>query len=313
MEILFLVFFCSWTSAVPSLANDSKTELCEMDLSPVVVKVGDSFYQSYFSQIFTKSNCSPEIVNLVEENVLNTNGKIPTEHLLGIYATKVKTQSKFIEVLDLSAHLKNQILNSKSKGNENNKYFKLDGSNQVIGLKSLKEITWTWGKDEHAVEVNLMDKNEIAHKISFNIETNTKNLVYKAKKDISALNENLKAEDFELIEIQSQDHDHDQGNINNSNRYSTPFMEINKISYYRTNGLIKKGETLFTNSLSPMNLIETGKMIKVLGDSQGVEVRAEGRAMGPGFIGQTITIENQKSKRKYSAEVIDFNTVKLQL
>ena len=127
-------------------------------------------------------------------------------------------------------------------------------------------------------------------------------VAYRAEKDIEALSSNLSASEFSIDE---------NADVGQSHR--PLFSQIEKIGYFRTTRKIKKGDLLFIHDLSPINLIETGKIIKVLGEANGIQVQSEGRALGAGSIGQTITIENQKSKRKYSAEVIDYNTVKLQL
>jgi flagella basal body P-ring formation protein FlgA len=277
---------------------NTTANICEMEISPIILKVGDSFYQSYYSQIFKKSNCSPEIVNYVEDKVLSSSGKIPTRHLLGEYASKVGINQSMIEVVDLRSHMKSMALNNKS----DQKKMKLIGGNNIIGINSHKSIQWSWGANENQVFVSIVDKNNIDHKIEFAVENVRSQTAYRAGRDIAALAEQLTASDFSKEE-----------NEELSDGPHAPFTQIDKISFYRTTRSIKKGELLYEKDFSPINLIETGKMIKVLGESKGIQVKAEGRALGSGSIGQTITIENQKSKRKYSAEVIDYNTVKLHL
>jgi len=297
-KILLILFFPLLAWANINTETHTPEAKCEINISPYILKIGESFYQSYYSQIFKNSNCSPEIVNFVEEKILNSIGKIPIRHLLGDFANKVNSNLNYVEVIDLKSHLSASILSSKKPLQK----MRLLGSSNIIGIDSLKSILWNWGKNENQVLTTINDKNKIDHKIEFMIEEIKTQLAFRAQRDIGALADNLGPNDF--IKDDNAEITLNQQSL---------FTRMDNIAYFRTIRPVKKGELLFEKDLSPINLIETGKLIKVLGESQGIQVKSEGLALGPGSIGQIITIENQKSKRKYSAEVIDYNTVKLQL
>lgn len=75
--------------------------------------------------------------------------------------------------------------------------------------------------------------------------------------------------------------------------------------------LLEAGTVLTETSVVSPYLIEAGADVTIVGEYNGVEVRAAGVALARGRAGQRIRVRNAVSRRVVMAEVIDSKTVKI--
>ena len=91
------------------------------------------------------------------------------------------------------------------------------------------------------------------------------------------------------------------------------FRDIENIRFYKTNKKLVKGEALKTTDLSPLSLIKPGQKIKVILKGKNISLKSSAYTRTLGKIGDFIEVFNTKTNKKVTAQVIDFNTVMVQL
>lgn len=91
------------------------------------------------------------------------------------------------------------------------------------------------------------------------------------------------------------------------------FKDIEHIQFYKTNKKLSPGDALKTTDLSPIALVKPGQRIKVVLKGANISLRSTGRARSMGKYGEFIEIYNEKTNKKVTAQVVDFNTVMVQL
>ena len=68
-----------------------------------------------------------------------------------------------------------------------------------------------------------------------------------------------------------------------------------------------------STDLSPITLVRLGQKIKVVLKGQNIALKSSAIARQQGKFGDYIEVYNQKTNRKINAQVIDFNTVMVEL
>lgn len=91
------------------------------------------------------------------------------------------------------------------------------------------------------------------------------------------------------------------------------FKDIDNIKFYKTNKKLSRGEALKTSDLSPIALIRPGQRIKVILKGENISLKSTAFSRSMGKIGDFIEVYNEKTNKKVTAQVVDFNTVMVQL
>ncbi len=91
------------------------------------------------------------------------------------------------------------------------------------------------------------------------------------------------------------------------------FKDINQIRFYKTNKKLERGNTLKTSDLSPLTLVRPGQKIKVILKGKNISLKSSAYSRAQGKIGDFIEVYNTKTNKKVTAQVVDFNTVMVQL
>lgn len=91
------------------------------------------------------------------------------------------------------------------------------------------------------------------------------------------------------------------------------FKDIKEIRFYKTNKRLEKGNVLKTSDLSPLTLVRPGQKIKVILKGKNISLKSSAYSRAQGKIGDFIEVYNTKTNKKVTAQVVDFNTVMVQL
>lgn len=91
------------------------------------------------------------------------------------------------------------------------------------------------------------------------------------------------------------------------------FQDIDNIQFYKTNKKLERGKALKTSDLSPITLIKPGQKIKVILKGKSISLKSSAYSRSLGKYGDFIEVFNTKTNKKVTAQVIDFNTVMVQL
>ena len=76
---------------------------------------------------------------------------------------------------------------------------------------------------------------------------------------------------------------------------------------------LKAGTVLSSNLLESYALISRGSRVTILGETGGIEVRMEGKALGNGTLGERIQVQNSSSNRRVEATVVAAGIVQVSL
>ena len=74
---------------------------------------------------------------------------------------------------------------------------------------------------------------------------------------------------------------------------------------------LKAGKLIQEREVGPVLLVRKGALVNSLYKAKGMQITAQAVAMEDGAKGQVIELENSKSRRKFSAKVVDAETVEI--
>jgi flagella basal body P-ring formation protein FlgA len=252
------------------------------------------------------SFCSEEIIKEVTNNLCNTQGLIPSSQLIDV--KKFKNNILVIPHL-VSVYSLNEIMNEVSQEvfDEDYKITSIDklspslfSSIQQSSLNDLKKsfktslLNTKFNPGRKTVEINLENHN---HYLTLTLAKK-----YSGFKLLSLKNNKDELLPTDLEEI----HFYSEKEIN-------PFTHNDKIVHYQ---LVQRlyPETILENKhLQLKQIVKINSFVTVHVLKNDLFLKTIGKATGAGRLGDTITIINPQTSKKFMAQVIDSNTVELKL
>lgn len=100
----------------------------------------------------------------------------------------------------------------------------------------------------------------------------------------------------------------------NINRLSSGyFSDINQVKGKILTQSLSKGAVLTNNHIKLPMAINRGQLVTLIAKNSVIEVRAEGKAMSKGAIGERIKVKNMKTKRIVEGVIIDKHLINVNL
>lgn len=124
--------------------------------------------------------------------------------------------------------------------------------------------------------------------------------VLKAKNEIRNINTDLNPDMFEETFIYTE-------------RPSEFIKDKKEVVFYKNNKHFPQGYVLKKYDIVPINLVQRGQQAKVIIRSSSLKLSGTGLPLRSGTIGQNIELRNPISNKTFSATVIDFNKVMVEL
>jgi flagella basal body P-ring formation protein FlgA len=119
-----------------------------------------------------------------------------------------------------------------------------------------------------------------------------------SKKNL-ARNQVLGAEDVEIQVLASE------------RLYGGFIQKIDEVHGKRMRRDLNSGQPLSAAMLVMPRAVSFGKLVTLISKSGGFEVRMQGKALGSGGVGEAVTVENLKSKRKVAGIILGQNLVEV--
>lgn len=92
----------------------------------------------------------------------------------------------------------------------------------------------------------------------------------------------------------------------NINRFTSGyFSDLNQVKGKILTQSLSKGAVLTNNHIKSPMAIDRGQLVTLIAKNSVIEVRAEGKAMSKGAIGERIKVKNMKTKRIVEGVIID--------
>ncbi|MCB9094876.1 MAG: flagellar basal body P-ring formation protein FlgA [Halobacteriovoraceae bacterium] len=247
---------------------------------------------------FKQSECTALDLNSLWEKIKLSKGTILAKSLESSQY-KIQSKSEKINIIRLSDELRKYLSQDSRK--------KLDtslksGLYSLLDNNSLKVECFNCQSenDTYQYNVNFIDHFRELHKISAQLKKVYVFQVYRATHDIPVFTENLSSSDFELVEIETQ-------------KPQTYFTDIELISFYKSNRTIKRGESILPSFLSSKRVINSGQIVKISIDSRNFNLTTTAKALEAGKINDNIKLQNLKTNKIFSAQVIGFGEAKVRL
>ncbi|MDH5580782.1 MAG: flagellar basal body P-ring formation chaperone FlgA [Bdellovibrionales bacterium] len=98
--------------------------------------------------------------------------------------------------------------------------------------------------------------------------------------------------------------------VSHPNNY---FTDLKLIRFYRPSRPIVKSAPLNINDVTKVDLVRIGRPTSIILDGSGFFISSTGIPMNNGKLYQSIKIKNTKTNKVVTAEVVDFNKVKIKL
>lgn len=91
------------------------------------------------------------------------------------------------------------------------------------------------------------------------------------------------------------------------------FRNLARISHYRLNGPLSKGQALKLSNATALALVRSGTPVRISLEKNGIQLSGKAIPMRMGKYGDIIQLRSIKSKKTLTGKVIDFNKVVIQL
>lgn len=269
---------------------------CKIVSFPKVIKLNKVLDESVIKQ----SDCSREIINTYIDFISGATGVLTSEHLTQIFKSEydldIELSPASIEIKSINEILTELIQIPKSLS-----------LTEISSLYSKASLTLT-PKDHLQVEckdcesageknIKLLINNS---PIWFSIKILSKRQGLVINLEINPFNTNLTEDMFTFTSVFDDGRTH-------------LFHDRENLKFYKANKRLIKGEFLKTTDLSPITLVKMGQKIKVILKGKNVALKSSAISRQSGKIGDFVEVYNQKTSKKISAQVIDFNTVMVEL
>jgi flagella basal body P-ring formation protein FlgA len=270
--------------------------VCKVVSYPKIIKLNKILDET----IIKDSNCSQEVKNNFVDFISGASGNLDSRHLAQIFKMEYKTE---IELSPKKIFVQpiNDVITDLIKIPRN---LTLDKTSSLYGQSSLNlspsdHLQATCNNCETAGSKNiklLVNKSPIW----FSVEILSKRHGLVINSEINPFAQRLTSTMFTHTAIFDDGRDH-------------LFNDIQNIHFYKANKKLIKGKILKSTDLSPMTLVKLGQKIKVVLKGQNIALKSSAIARQQGKFGDYIEVYNQKTNKKINAQVIDFNTVMVEL
>jgi len=260
------------------------------------------------SRLIKKSNCSKKI-NLAFLNLMRkSHGVFSTSHLQRIYFPqsknfKVTIKPEKIHLRSLNHLISTELDSTGSYFPTNTKY---RGKKRLILLTKSQSIELICSKCETLGRKNIIlniTDNQLKRSEKIWIKTTIKT---KVKAFVSNINfsyssgNKISAEQFKEKDIETDSPE----NI---------FSAIDKIHFFKLTHPIKKNHPLKIQDLTPKRLVRAFSPVKIFLKSKTIQLSGIAIAKTSGRFGESITLENKKSRRTLIGKVVGLNKVEIEL
>lgn len=258
-------------------------------------------------KIIKSSNCPSIVTKKFKEHIFYSSGTFTQRALNNIESIKktkmsVRLSPKRVNIINLKDKLKDHFdlgakwsFDNLKMLNKNNIF----GLNQEDSLDIGCEFCHTTGKKNISLTIfNALSNYNKTHWVNATVFVSTKVLV--SSRSISPSEPRLMPQDFVFKEI----------NVTRPEKY---FTNKSKLTFYKINKPLAQGSGLAFSYLSPINLVSAGIQTQVILRNKLLIVEGKGIPSQSGKFGETISLRNPKTKKAFSAKVIDFNKVLVDL
>lgn len=254
-----------------------------------------------YNSILKESTCEKDILNEFLEKVTSLEGKVPSY--------QVFNSSRGITVLP-------SVITISKINNYFNDIFNLPITMKFFNVKSLKKLSHIKLIDGERITLTCDNCYNTGEK---NIKISVYNPVKESRKIYWATGNILQRKKVLLTTRDIAPH---KKNILEKS-YLETFIYTSKIKdyfnkpelikFYRSNKPIKKNTALLSSDLTPNVLVRANKTVELLIQNGSVNLKTKAKSNKSGKINELIELYNPKTKKKFTARIIDYNKAILEL
>lgn len=250
------------------------------------------------NRIFKSTTCSEHTLSILKDFLSNVEGKLPANLIAAQTGlTQIDLSPDIANIYSLEELMNKEIILGSEKKISDLK--SLTNANQLVSDLSLNfevscESCYSKLGD---VNIKLTSQGKL-----FWLEANVKrkNTVWVAKQAIPTFNHQMTPTMFEKKIIFSE-------------KESDNFAEMENIRFYQTNKTISPGDILTTNHLSPIRLVKAFSKVRLNVKGSQIELNTTVKAKNSGYLEEFIEVINPKTQKVFSAKIVDYNTVEIEL
>jgi flagella basal body P-ring formation protein FlgA len=285
------------TLLVTSLILSSLSSFaCQITSYPQIIKLNRVLDDS----IIKESDCDRDQKQMFIQLISGADGELKAGHLTQIFKSEFKKDisisPEMIEVQSVKDVLVKLVQLPKSLVFSTTTSLYDKGS---LNLEGRNILNATCANCESAGEKNI--KVTVDNQtIWFSTKLLTQRVAYIATQSISPFQSKLSQDQF----YEKQIFDNGRSHL---------FRDMENIRFYRPTRHLEKGKVLHISDFVQMTIVKPGQKVKVLLKGKSISLNSTALARQGGKIGQIIDVYNQKTNKKISGLVIDFNTVMVNL
>lgn len=272
---------------------------CELTLPDKIFYINNQSINSVPNDIST--NCDQSSLIQVFTEISSSNGSVPGFHIAKNSQVKeLKIKNSKVNIFSLNEFIKDKlsltpdlyVTEVKVTGAEGLIALKDDQNIQIKCYQCNKtgtfainlEIASPFGKQTKWGQINIQRQVQ----------------VLKVKSEIRNVNTDLSPDMFEETFIYTE-------------RPSEYIKDKKEVVFYKNNKHFPAEYILKKYDIVPINLVQRGQQAKVIIKSSSLKLSGTGLPLRSGTIGQNIELRNPISNKTFSATVIDFNKVMVEL
>jgi flagella basal body P-ring formation protein FlgA len=272
------------------------TEACTIESYPHIIKLNKVLDDS----VIAKTDCSKKAIKSFIDLVTGASGELKSSHLSQILKSEFNkvvvikpelikvefindTLERLVQIPSNLALKKTTSLHDRASLNLSNE-ISLDATCNTCSTAGDKNIKLRVGSKT----------------IWFSAEILMKRVGFVAVRDLSPYSNKLDKNSFRETTLFDKGKDH-------------LFQDMDNIRFYKATRQIRQGHFLKISDLMPMTIIKPGKKVKIILKGKTISLNSSALARQSGRIGQKIEVFNQKTNKKITGLVIDFDTVMVEL
>ncbi|WP_081653842.1 flagellar basal body P-ring formation chaperone FlgA [Bacteriovorax sp. BSW11_IV] len=272
---------------------------CEMTLPDKIFFINDQKIETLPASLQTACDQSSTI-DLVN-SLKNSNGVIPGFHIArGASIENLKITNNKVQINSLNEFVKEKLNLAGDLFITDLKVTGIDGALTLTEDQNLNIKCYQCERPgTYALNIEINSPFGKATKWG-QIHIQRQVQVVKVKDEIRAINTDLTPDMFEEALIFTD-------------RPSDYLKSKNEVVFYKNNKHFPVGHAVKKYDIVPINLVQRGQQAKVVIQSSSLKLSGYGIPLRSGAKGQNIELRNPKSNRTFSATVIDFNKVLVEL
>lgn len=271
---------------------------CELPVPPRLLVAGKITGDWSIS----KNNCTSQQISEVHALLQDQDGTIPVARLQAALGNEIRLVSKTKEIrID---NVETLIRKSYSDVGDANITINSPFQGALIELPTIGDLMLHCHpcqfSGEEVMRLSIRNMSELHNEYNFQAKFVRYVEAYQVRQHLPAFSQKLSSDMFEKVKVPAA-------------AYGQYLTDLSRITFYKTNKSLRRGDVLRISDLSPLTLVRAGDRVELIFENPHVKVKSQALSRQSGGMGDQVEVWNQANGKKYRGVVVDHNRVVVDL